>query len=668
MKTNDFLAKRYYICVGAIVLLLSCNFAWADWSSAGAQYLCSQKSATFTLLPHDETSEESNPPLEPGFTALPDGMSNVKCSLGKRKLQAKIAVTPPQARGMCMGGGSVDIASLVVDGVELADRSIQFNWSCSGGDKPIVKVVIRVTGSSVTLKECTVEIESADQTKTKPICTSKSFDIDAISAANAKTDHQPADSKTQVEQSAKRLPPENDLANVFASAALPDSKVPLCAHWSSTFLNAITDPDRQRHGRIAGSDGERVYMHPANPQLCKNSDDDGCTSKAYLIPGDRVDIGFICGDWTLVQYESRIRTKPHIRGWVETKRLYGVDPVSTPKPSTSVVVAKKMAPEDALVQAVTVKNVDEIKRLISTGTDPNGIKKAGEPLATAVETGDVSLVQLLIKLGANVNAKYSSGFGKCRILTLGVENQQIFDVLVNAGIDLNCNGGFWDSTPLMNIAEYNRLWAWERIHDGDRGSGQRLSDPIQLAKRLLAAGANPNFKDGNGRTALFYTMQANNIDVAKLLLDSGADPNISIDSYKSSLKEQLGSTPIMESFHWYSLTLDSTMFQMLLDRGANPNYRNQSAYNAEWDSTTSGAVTFGGQTVLTRAAEDGYFSLARIALEHGADTTIPREDGKLAEAMAQEYKHPKIAALIASYTKKRPAKNASKPPSNNAQK
>ena len=652
------MATRWYFAITAIIVMLFfSDIASADWSSAGAQYSCSSKAAVFTLLPHDETSEEPNPPLELGFTALPDGMSDVKCNLGKRKLHAHIGVTPPQSHGMCMGGGSVGISSLVVDGVELVDRGIQFNWSCSGDDKPIVKIEVRATNSLVTLEQCTEEASYSDVSKSQPICSTKSFDVDAIAAANAKVDHQLADKKTQESQSAKLLPPDNDLAHVFGYS-MSNSTIPLCAHWSATFLNASIAPERQRHGRIAGNAGERIYMHRANPQLCANPDDDGCTPKSYLIPGDRVDIGFICGDWTLVQYESRVRSKPHIRGWVETARLYEVDPEPAATQLGDPVATRYMAPDDALVQAVAEKNIGEVKRLVAAGTDPNGIKKAGEPLAAAIETGDIELIHLLLQLGANVNAKYSTGFEKCRILTLGVNSQQIFDVLVKAGIDLNSKCGQFGSTKLMHMAMYNRQWAWDRIH-GDGHFKERLLDPVKLAKRLLAAGADPNVRDSAGRTALSYAMEANNIDVAKLLLESGADPNISIDSYKTSLGNQLGSTPLMEAFHWYSLTLDPTIFELMLSHGADPNYRNQTAYNEEWDSTTSGAVTFGGQTVLTRAAEDGYFTLARIALEHGADTTIPREDGKLAEEVAQEYKHPRIAALIAAYANKRAVKDLS---------
>jgi len=638
------------VSVVGLALLAYWGTGAADWSAAGAQYSCSTKAGTFTLLPHDQSSDNENPPLEPGFKALPDGVSNLSCRLGRRKLQAQISVTPPQARGMCMGGGAVGVMSLAVNGVELLDGSLQFNWSCDGEDETVVSMRVRTRGSLVDLEKCTVKVTTADNSKAKQTCSTKSFDVDAIAAANAKLDHQLADQQTQDLQSATRLPPENDLARVFPSSMPAGSGVPLCAHWSAVFLNAITAPERQRHGRVAGKSGERIYIHPANPQLCAKTDDDGCTTKAYLIPGDRVDVGFLCGSWTQIQYGRRVRTKRSIKGWIETARLYAVDSIAIAKtPSSPALPAKQPPmPADPLLEAVTAANLEELKRLVAAGADPDGANRLGDPLFAAIESDNLGAVQELLRLGANVNAQHSDRFRKCRILARGVDNEPLFNALVKAGIDVNCRGWQFGSTLLMGMAGYNRLWAWERIHDGARRSAERLRDPLVLAKRLLAAGADLNAKDGWGRTALFYTVQPNNVDMAQLLLDSGADPNISIDSQKegASLAQQTGSTPLMEAFHWYPLTWDPTIFQMLLAHGADPNYRNQSSYNKEWDETTSGAVTFAGQTALTRAAQDGYFSLARMLLEAGADPTISREDGALPETLAQDHKHSKIAALI----------------------
>ncbi|MBI1175648.1 MAG: hypothetical protein GC139_10350 [Sideroxydans sp.] len=389
------MVKYFVVIVGYLCLALMYRTALADWSASEAQYSCTAETSTFTLLPYEPSSEDENPPLEPGFKALPDGTTHVKCFLGKRKLRADVSVIPPQSHGMCMGGGAVEVTSLVVDGVELLDRSIDFDWYCGSSDNPIVKIQVRATGSLVALKTCTAMAYPSDASKVTTKCSSKPFDVDAIAAANAKIDHQLADLGTQKTQSAKQLPSENDLAQVFKFSKLPSSNVPLCAHWSDPFLNSIIAPDSQRHGRIAGSKGERIYLHPANPQLCINTDDDGCSLKSYLIPGDRVDVGFICGDWTLVQYERRIRSKPNIIGWIETARLYDVDPLLAP--TTNLInVTQEGAPNDPLVQAVATKNIEEMKHLIASGVDPDGIKKSGEPLAAAIETGDASLVQLLL--------------------------------------------------------------------------------------------------------------------------------------------------------------------------------------------------------------------------------------------------------------------------------
>lgn len=158
----------------------------------------------------------------------------------------------------------------------------------------------------------------------------------------------------------------------------------------------------------------------------------------------------------------------------------------------------------------------------------------------------------------------------------------------------------------------------------------KLVDPKPLIQRLLAVGADVNAIDGWGRTALFYAVEANNVDVAVLLLKFGANPNIA-----TSDRRVQGPTTWRNSPHgslWeYQSYRDPTMTRILLEHGADPNYRNESEYDAEWDETTSGAVTFSGHTVLTRAAQDGHYGLVKLLTERGADPTIPRRDGALAE-------------------------------------
>ena len=66
------------------------------------------------------------------------------------------------------------------------------------------------------------------------------------------------------------------------------------------------------------------------------------------------------------------------------------------------------------------------------------------------------------------------------------------------------------------------------------------------------------------------------------------------------------------------------MIIVLLRAGADADYREP---DDDWVSPKTGDVV-PAQTVLTAAAENGYFEVVRILLEHGADPLKPRHDGQ----------------------------------------
>ena len=655
MKTTRLFSAFCYIAIITTGLAAFAHPAHADWYVSGAKYSCFSESGVFRLFPFDKSSSNPNPPIESNFTELPDGVSDVECRLENRMLKMQIDVTPPQARGMCMGIGAVDISSIVVDDVELLKNRLRFNWRCpSDTDDVLVSLAVSTEASKIELEKCTLPASQPNDVYTTPKCTIELFDVDAIAAANAKTDYYLADTETQKRESATRLPPDSDLSNVFPTKVPKGTNIPLCAHWSSHFLDSLGSAEKQRYGYIAGTKGEQVYIHQKNPQLCQNLDDDGCIEGAYVTPGDRVDVAFICGEWTQVQYRSRLRTQQPQKGWVETARIYGIFPPLT-KPANQPPLPplkRYMTEADPLFQAVTEGNIEKVRQLITGGANSNGIDNSGSPLADAIKTGDVNLVRTLINLGANVNAHPLDKIQRIHqypIVTLGLKNREIFDILTQAGIDLNWRDPS-NRTQLMVIANHQRLWEWERILKNSTYSNEPLSDPVLLTKRLLKAGADPNALDSYGNNALSYAINANNIDIAEVLLSFGIDPNVSIDLQKPSEAREKGSTPLMEAYSRYSLTNDPSMFLLILTHGADPNYRNKSKYNEE--RSNDHFFYYAGQTTLTRAAADGYYSLVRLLLENGADPTLPREDGALPEAIATQNKHTKIAKLISDYVHK----------------
>ena len=91
------------------------------------------------------------------------------------------------------------------------------------------------------------------------------------------------------------------------------------------------------------------------------------------------------------------------------------------------------------------------------------------------------------------------------------------------------------------------------------------------------------------------------------------------------------------------------MIIVLLRAGADADYREP---DDDWVSPKTGDVV-PAQTVLTAAAENGYFEVVRILLEHGADPLKPRHDGQVPAEVAKKAGHRDVAALIEKYAGRR---------------
>ncbi|MFH0780694.1 MAG: ankyrin repeat domain-containing protein [Pseudomonadota bacterium] len=662
MQYKKFLLLLTGNLAGIFSFFICCQSIFADIGVSGAKYSCSTLPGIFEILPHDKTGVTSSPDPGRGYTALPDGISNLQCRLENRLLEGKINVIPPQDHGMCMAAGAVMIDSLVVDGVELLEQGIQFDWACSSEDRPVVKVIVRTNGLLVETEKCSTQSTPAEEVEEELKCSIQSFDVNAIAKTNAKIDNDLADPEIQARELATLLPPEKDLTHVFPTKVPTGTDIPLCAHSKPTFL-AVYPAGQLEHVRIAGTVGERVAVYEKNPQLCQNAKDDGCSLKSYLLPGDLIDVGCVCGAWTYIAAWSRTHAKPGVIGWVETARVYGLSQLF--KEKTTQIPAQLSFPaikhnDDSLMNAVASRNPTLVESIIANGANPNGVDENGDPLAAAIQNGDLIMVNTLLSLGAEANAHPSDKALRCRNLTLGLEHAQIFDALVNAGIDLNCHDERNGETQLMKIAFYDRFWAWQRINHKEGNTPERLKDPSVLTERLLKAGADPNARDNDGSTAIFYTVKPNNIDIAELLLRYGANLNVSIDIKGFSVNSG-GNSPLLEALSSYSY--NPTLFQLFLSYGADPNYRNPKPYDQQLEDRF-GINVFNGQTALTMASANGYYTIVRLLLENGADPTIPREDGIFSEIIARENNHYEIAELLSNFTNQQNTKTLIESPAN----
>ncbi|HWT97792.1 MAG TPA: ankyrin repeat domain-containing protein [Terriglobales bacterium] len=574
--------------------LIRPSAAHADWVEMGAQVKCDSAAGTFRILPYWDSSS-GKAKVEPGFQVVKPGVSTHSCTFGKRVLRVQIAVIAPNAQH-CGGAGAAIVNSAAIDNVELLSDRVAIDDDCDS-DKPVIDIKLHYADGVGTSTQC---VGSADDlfTDRKVVpgnCQAATIEIDRLSAEYSKIDHDLADPATQQAQSATKLAPDEDLAKLYAALADP-AGTPICSHWPA---DATSGPPR--YARIAGQEGERVYIHQAHPQLCRRPDDDGCGDKAYVIPGDRVELRFICGAWSNVLYQPRIKSSPATAGWVETSRLYAADPLGkTPSPAADTLAVTP------LFAAVQRGNLDSARKLLEAATPQARTDEVPQVLGLAAMMGDLDMLNMMLSNGLHPDD-------------------------VDAGDEQK-------RTPLMQVASGKGISS--PVAAGDDSGRQRTVDATVIARRLIAAGAKLDAQDSQGATPLFYVAAENNIRVAGVLLDAGADVNV----VAKGGAEQ-GYTPLMRAIDAYPATLDPSLVQLLLDHGAKPDFHTGDVLDP--------VPSYTGETALTVAARQGYMTVARLLLEHGANPALARADGALPADIAEKSHYPKLAALIRQYAAKK---------------
>ena len=154
----------------------------------------------------------------------------------------------------------------------------------------------------------------------------------------------------------------------------------------------------------------------------------------------------------------------------------------------------------------------ELVRVDSAGNEDGALREA-------IRDNDAGRVRALLAAGADVNARDDAGQTPLHYATQLATDEPVFSFQTGGRVE---NGG--DST---------------------------------IVRVLLAAEADPNARDNDGRTSLYL---AGTAEVARLLLDAGADVNA---------RDNAGWTPL----HWSTVHGTAEVVRVLLDAGADPNAR-----------------------------------------------------------------------------------------------
>ena len=222
------------------------------------------------------------------------------------------------------------------------------------------------------------------------------------------------------------------------------------------------------------------------------------------------------------------------------------------------------ATQDKLFQAIIEGNLADVRKLIAEGADvntPNCIRHT--PLDDAVARGNREIVLELLAAGADTNN------GAPLLSAVGYNQRDMVKLLLERGakVDQQEEDGIL-GTPLIFAA---------------------IKGNADIARDLLAAGANVNSRTSNGATALMEAAEEKHTALVPLLLQAGADVNAA---------DNFGVTAL-----WHAASQGNlATAKLLIDAGADVNAR----------SSNQGSI------LETAALDAKSVEMVRMLLKHGA--------------------------------------------------
>jgi ankyrin repeat protein len=252
------------------------------------------------------------------------------------------------------------------------------------------------------------------------------------------------------------------------------------------------------------------------------------------------------------------------------------------------------------------------------------------PLLYAAREGNLEMARILLDAGADINRRAANGTSP---LVVAIVNNHIGLALhlIERGADVNAADDFHQRGPLYAAVEM-RNPDITRDTAAPPGDGR---DPLELIRRLLEKGANPNARANTTPFRGFYQVSANwanfdgqtpflraalngDVTLMRLLLKHGADPNLG--TYD-------GATPLMAAagINWVVAQTYSR---------SDAEYLEAAALCIELGNDVN-AVNSQGFTAMHGAANRGFDAMIELLAKHGARLDVKDKQGRTPMTFAE---------------------------------
>ena len=267
--------------------------------------------------------------------------------------------------------------------------------------------------------------------------------------------------------------------------------------------------------------------------------------------------------------------------WAVMALSYALEPgVRVPPPALPETEPTGVEP---WVEPMLFGSVADVRRLLDEGLSPNAATKSGGTTALMMAAPDVEKMRLLLNRGADVNARARTRFSALMVAAQYQDADAAINLLLDGGAQVAAPS---DGAPVFGanpffLASYagnarslkRLLAAGGKLDEAMIAIGTSRTTPmlgafkfgdVEVATTLLDLGVPVEFADGNGITMLGRSVLNNEIEMARMLIARGANVNV---------VDKQGMTPLL----WAANVDfgDTAMIELLLKSGARADARNK---------------------------------------------------------------------------------------------